>query len=203
MEDKKHWYDGIIYDKFIAPNQDRIFSVIASIIKPDSTVVDIGCGTCRLPFFLSDKCLHITGIDLSSKNIKVANSKLKKGNYENVELFHGDATRFANKLKRKYDYATVTFVLHEMPPEERIKMLEVMKTIADKIIIGDYIAPIPESVYGKITQVVEFLAGKDHYNNFKNYEKNGGVHYLLQQAGLKLVKEIKKMPNTSLLVVAE
>lgn len=203
MEDKKHWYDGIIYDKFIAPNQDRIFGVIAGIIKPNSTVVDVGCGTCRLPFFLSDKCLHVTGIDLSSKNIKVANSKLKKGSYKNVELFHGDATQFANKLKRKYDYATVTFVLHEMPPAERIKMLEVMKTIADKVIIGDYIAPMPQSVYGKITQVVEFLAGKDHYNNFKNYEKNGGVHYLLDQAGLKLVKEIKKMPNTSLLVLAE
>jgi len=203
MEDKKHWYDGIIYDKFIAPNQDRIFGVIASIIKPNSTVVDVGCGTCRLPFFLSDKCLHVTGIDLSSKNIKVANSKLKKGSYKNVELFHGDATQFANKLKRKYDYATVTFVLHEMPPAERIKLLEVMKTIADKVIIGDYVAPMPQSVNGKITQVVEFLAGKDHYNNFKNYEKNGGVHYLLEQAGLKLVKEIKKMPNTSLLVLGE
>jgi len=203
MEDKKHWYDGIIYDKFIAPNQDRIFNVIASIIKPNSTVVDIGCGTCRLPFFLSDKCKHITGIDLSSKNIKIANTKLKNGNYKNVDLFHGDATKFADILERKFDYATVTFVLHEMPPEERIKMLEVMKTIADKIIIGDYIAPMPQSVYGKITQVVEFLAGKDHYNNFKNYEKNGGVHYLLKQVDLKLVKEIKKMPNTSLLVVAE
>ena len=75
MTDKKHWYDGIFYDKIIAPNQDRMFTQIKNIIKPNSNVLDIGCGTGRLSFQLSDHCKNVVGVDLSSKNIKVANTK--------------------------------------------------------------------------------------------------------------------------------
>ena len=203
INDKKHWYDGRIYDKFIAPNQDKMFEIIKGIIPENSKIIDVGCGTGRLAFYLSQHCKKIVGVDLSSENISVANENLMLKNIENVEFIHGDITKLLNKEQEKFDYAVTTYVIHEIDENERIKVLPHMKTIADKIIIGDYIAPTPNSFWGMMNVVVEFLAGRNHYNNFKNYVKNGGIDFLANQAKLKKLNEIKNQPQTSHLVVLE
>ncbi|MDF1613292.1 hypothetical protein [Stygiobacter electus] len=61
---KTHWYDGWFYDSFIAPNQDRLFSLIKGIIEPASTVIDVGCGTKRFSFSVSARASKILSIDL-------------------------------------------------------------------------------------------------------------------------------------------
>jgi len=203
MNDKKHWYDGLIYDKFIAPNQDKLFGEIKKIIEPQSNILDVGCGTGRLPIQFADFCESITGIDLSSKNIEVANANLNKTDIKNVTFIHGSAVELKNNLNKKFDYAITTYVLHEMPPADRVKVLKEMKQVANKIIIGDYITPTPKTLWGKLNVVVEFLAGSDHYNNFKLYVNSGGLLNLINEADLKLVKEIKNKPQTAHLVMVE
>ncbi|MBK8944300.1 MAG: class I SAM-dependent methyltransferase [Ignavibacteriae bacterium] len=202
MNDKKHWYDGIFYDKIIAPNQDKMFEQIKRIVGKDNSVLDIGCGTGRLAFQLSNHCRKIVGIDLSSKNISVANSN-HNGNYKNVEFVHGDIEKISRRVSEKFDFAILTYVIHEMQENERLGLLSAIKKISNKIIIGDYITPTPNSFWGKLNVVVEYLAGKDHYNNFKNYVKNGGLDYLAKEVNLKKISEIKNQPQTSHLVVLE
>lgn len=202
MNDKIHWYDGLFYDKFIAPNQDRMFGEIKKIINTDCRILDVGCGTGRLAFQLSNYCGKVVGIDLSSKNIAVANGNLN-GKFSNVEFLHGDAGIVRERISEKFDYAVITYVIHEMPEIERVKVLTELKKVADKIIIGDYLTPTPKSLWGGLNVVVEYLAGKDHYTNFKNYVKNGGIDFLIKEANLKKVKEIKNQPQTSHLVVLE
>jgi tRNA/tmRNA/rRNA uracil-C5-methylase (TrmA/RlmC/RlmD family) len=203
MNDKKHWYDGLIYDKFIAPNQDKLFSEIKKIIEPNSNVLDVGCGTGRLALQNANHFNSITGIDLSSKNIKVANTNLEKTNIKNVKFIHGTAIDLKNTINEKFDYAVITYVIHEMPPKDRIKTLKEMKEVADKIIIGDYITPTPNTFWGKLNVVVEYLAGTDHYNNFKLFVKSGGLNSLIKETGLELVKEVKNKPQTAHLVVVK
>ena len=77
-QNKNHWYDGWFYDVFIAPNQDRLFSLIKTIIEPNSSVLDVGCGTGRFPFTIADKSKSVLGIDLSTRNIEKAKSNLAK-----------------------------------------------------------------------------------------------------------------------------
>ncbi|MBK7105231.1 MAG: class I SAM-dependent methyltransferase [Ignavibacteriae bacterium] len=202
MNDKKHWYDGIFYDKIIAPNQDKMFEQIKRIVGKDNSVLDIGCGTGRLAFQLSDHCRKIVGIDLSSKNISVAKSN-HNGNFKNVEFVHGDIKKISSGDSEKFDFAILTYVIHEVPEKERLELLSAIKKVSNKIIIGDYITPTPNSFGGKLIVVVEYLAGKDHYNNFKNYVKNGGLDYLIKEANLKKISEIKNQPQTSHLVVLE
>ncbi|HKJ80929.1 MAG TPA: class I SAM-dependent methyltransferase, partial [Ignavibacteriaceae bacterium] len=71
-----HWYDGWFYDKFIAPNQDRLFGEIKNLIDAESKILDVGCGTGRFSFFIKDNCNSILGIDLSKRNISRANLTL-------------------------------------------------------------------------------------------------------------------------------
>jgi len=62
---KDHWYDGLFYDKLIAPNQDRAFRLVKSLIIKNSSVPDVGCGTGPLALQLKDECNSLDGIDLS------------------------------------------------------------------------------------------------------------------------------------------
>ena len=203
MIDKKHWYDGIIYDKFIAPNQDRLFKLISALIPEGSSVLDVGCGTGRLEFQLAEKCSKVVCIDLSSKNINLANKKLGETNYKNIEFVHGTIEEFESGQKEKFDFAVMTYVIHEVDEKLRLPILKAMKEKANKIIIGDYLVPRPGGFWSGFNTLVEFAAGSDHYNNFKSFVAKGGLQNLAEEGGFTIVKDIQNKPNTAQLVVLE
>jgi demethylmenaquinone methyltransferase/2-methoxy-6-polyprenyl-1,4-benzoquinol methylase len=155
-----------------------------------------------LVFQLSEHCNKIIGIDLSSKNISVALEK-KNINHSNIQFYHVDAKSVKKLIPQKFEYSVITYVIHEMPENERIKLLLELKEVSQKIIIGDYLVPTPKTFWGGLNIVVEYLAGRDHYNNFKNYVKNGGINFLAREVNLKIINEIKNKPQTAHLVVLE
>jgi SAM-dependent methyltransferase len=201
MENKHHWYDGLFYDKLIAPNQDRMFRKIKELVEPDSEILDVGCGTGRLEFFLSDKCKKITGIDLSEKNINIAEKKLKKSNRDNIYFKHKGFDNFIKNNSLNFDYVIVTYVIHELPYKERLSLLRGISGISKKIIVGDYLVPSPKGLWKVLNEVVEFAAGKDHYTNFKSFVKHNGITGLLNESGLRIQQEIKNSPSTSHIAV--
>jgi SAM-dependent methyltransferase len=201
MENKHHWYDGLFYDKLIAPNQDGMFRKIKDLIEPDSEVLDVGCGTGRLEFFISDKCKKITGIDLSEKNIIQAEKKLMKSKQDNIYFKHIGFENFIKSNSLNFDYVITTYVVHELPYEERLSLLKGSSEISKKIIVGDYLVPGPKGMWKILNEVVEFAAGKDHYNNFKSFIKHNGIAGLLNESGLKIHQEIKNRPLTSHIAV--
>ena len=138
LYDKDHWYDGIFYDKVIAPNQDTLFKHILDLIEPGSAVIDVGCGTGRFSFKASDKCRSVQGIDLSRRNIERARANLKKSPSGKISFNHTSINDLILEGKEHFDYAVMTYVIHEVDAGERINLLNEMAQIADKIIIGDY-----------------------------------------------------------------
>jgi SAM-dependent methyltransferase len=202
MENKNHYYDGIIYDKFIAPNQDKLFRIIKTLVPKGSILLDVGTGTGRLPFQFAEHCKYIVGLDLSARNINLAEKKKKQLGVENVDFVHGSVLNLENLTNTRFDYAVTTFVLHEMPPQMRIDALKSMRKVADKIIVGDYIVPLPGGLNGWSVKIVEFLAGRDHFNNFRDFVKRGGIEGLAKQAGMEIVKKISnKLPHAEISVL--
>ncbi|MCF8241314.1 MAG: class I SAM-dependent methyltransferase [Melioribacteraceae bacterium] len=201
MNNKNHWYDGQFYDKLIAPNQDKLFALIKSVIRENSTLIDIGCGTGRLTTQIAGKCKSVTGIDLSSKNIELAKSKLTGSPYKNIEFIHTNAADLNGSIDSKFDYAVLTFVVHEMPHEERLNALNTAKRIAEKIIIGDYLVPPKKNLWNVLNEIIEFAAGRDHYKNYKDFQKRGGLNSIADEAGLKIEKVIAGTPNNTQLLV--
>lgn len=187
--DKKHWYDGWFYEKYIAPHQDELFRRIIDIIEPDKDVIDVGCGTGRFSFLAAEKCRSILGIDLSRKNIQRAQYSLSKNPRGNVSFMHKSIYEVTD---RHFDYAVLTFVIHEVDESERINLLNEIFTAADRIIIGDYLVPQPHGLIRIVNKAVEFLAGEEHYNNFKNYAAAGGLLGLVNKGGFKVQAEIKE-----------
>jgi len=201
-KNKKSWYDGHFYDKFIAPNQDSGYQKIHGIIPKESSVIDVGCGTGRLSFQLADYCSKVIGVDVSLKNINVAEWKKQSSDFVNVEFVHSDVNSFSTD-NVKYDFAVFSYMLHEISEVQRIDLIKKIKGISDKIIISDYLVPMPKNLWGRLTQVVEYLAGSDHYNNFKDYVRLGGIDYLVKKTGLRINREIKENSKTSHIVVLE
>ncbi len=201
-EDKIHYYDGIIYDKFIAPNQDAMFEIFKILIPKNSSVLDVGTGTGRLPFQLAEHCEHVTGLDLSSRNIKLAEKKRRELGIDNIEFIHGSVLEIEKLTDKKFDFAVTSFVLHEMPPQMRTDALKKMREAAKQIIIGDYLVPVPKGFTGWSVKIIEFLAGIDHFKNFRHFVKHGGIEGLAKQAELKIVKRISdKLPHAEIAVL--
>jgi SAM-dependent methyltransferase len=200
-ENKNHWYDGCFYDKIIAPYQDKLFVHIKNLIEPNSKVIDVGCGTGRLEFVLSDKCKSALGIDLSKRNIDRANQSLLQHPDVKISFKHNNLREIISDVNVHFDYAILTYVIHEVNEDERLDILIDISSVSDKIIIGDYLVPRPKGFGGFLSELIEFIAGKEHYRNYKSYMANGGIHYLANKAGLKIITEISNSPLINHIVV--
>jgi len=201
MQNKNHWYDGWFYDRIIAPNQDQLFGQIKNLIEPQSKVIDVGCGTGRLAFALADHCQSVLGIDLSKRNVDRAKFTLEQRTVGQILFQHTSLGEMLQEGPAHFDYAVITFVIHEVNEDERIALLKEMAQIADRIIVGDYVVPRPGGFNGFLSEVIEFLAGTEHYRNYKSYMGNGGIRHLANQAGLRILNEINNQATTSHIVI--
>ncbi|MEJ2614875.1 MAG: class I SAM-dependent methyltransferase [Ignavibacteriaceae bacterium] len=200
-ENKNHWYDGLFYDKIIAPNQDRSFQIVKSLINENSSVLDVGCGTGRLAFQLGDKCRKIDGIDLSKRNIDLANKKFSKNPSLKIFFYHADVQNFLMTKEKIYDYSVISYVIHEIDEMKRENILKLISEKSRYVIVVDYLYPRPKRFWSILNEVVEFAAGREHYKNFKSFLANKGIMGLIEKSGLKVVKEIKNNPLTTHIVI--
>ncbi|MGE5430182.1 MAG: class I SAM-dependent methyltransferase [Syntrophomonadaceae bacterium] len=198
---KKHWYDGWFYDRFIAKHQDELFHQIIEVIEPDKNVIDVGCGTGRFSFLAAHKCRSVLGIDLSERNIQRAQHTLSERPEGKISFMHKSVSEVISEAHGHFDYAVLTFVIHEVDESERIKLLNEIFLFADKIIIGDYLVPQPHGLIRRVNQAVEFLAGKEHYDNFKNFAAGGGILGLVKKGGFKAERDIKEEMSAMHLVI--
>lgn len=200
-KNKNHWYDGWFYDILIAPNQDQLFDQIKDLIDAESKVIDIGCGTGRLDFVLADKCRSVLGIDLSKRNIDRANLTLRRNPNVKISFQNNSISEIINERQPHFDYAVLTYVIHEVDEEERKNLLNEISQVADIIIIGDYLVPKHKGFRSLFSEVIEFIAGADHYRNYKSYLADGGIKYLANEAGLKIINEISNLPLINHIVI--
>ena len=190
QDDKKHWYDGKLYNYLIDPATEDTRKIISSLIENDSKVIDIGCGTGSLVFYLSEKCKYVTGVELSKKMVKYANSIKEEKNTSNVKFIHGNVEQISKLTNERFDYAVFSLSLHEMKSETRAIALDEIKKVADRIIIYDYLVKTNTSIQKVSNSIVEFLAGKEHFENYKTFLKENGIFRLLEDGKFKVEKTI-------------
>ncbi len=198
---KNHWYDGLFYDKIIAPNQDKAFDIIKSIIENNTTVLDAGCGTGRLVFQLSDKCKQVIGIDLSRRNIKLAKELLTKDHSSNIFFHHTDVQSYLAADRIHFDYSIVSYVIHEIDEDRREKFLKALAGSSERIIIADYLFPRPKCFTSFLNEAIEFAAGSGHYKNFKSFIAGAGILGLAERTDLLVEREIKNSPMANHIVI--
>jgi SAM-dependent methyltransferase len=203
VKDVKQWFDGIIYAAGIDPVLRKTREIIAGYIAEDSKVIDICCGTGALVFYIAKRCEDVTGVDHSSGMIKYADKEKENRGLANVKFIHADATNLSLYQDHAFDYAVLSFTIHEMPPYIRIPVLREATRIAKAVIIVDYMIPMPVNWIGIINLRYEFIAGYDHFQNFLNFRDNRGLDDLLEKAELTIEEETTEDKGTSRIVKAK
>jgi len=191
FKDRTNWYDGYLFEKIMEKRSREMFvEPISALIEDGSTVIDIGCGIGSLVFNLSHRCSKVVGIDVSSKMINYAKKRQMKKQYNNVKFHHLCASLLPEVLSDKFDYGVMGQILHETSEDLRETIIEGAKKVANKLIISDYIVPLPKSMYGMMIKFVESIAGSEHNRNFKSWQSHGGLDSFISSHGLK-VEEVK------------
>ncbi len=135
------------------------------------SILDVGCGTGALCAVLSEKGIHVTGIDPAEKMLNIARRKAaaKKADKPAGKPIQFVAGNVLEKLPfedKSFDVCIASYVAHGMGGKERKAMYEEMSRIArHKIIIYDY-----NQKKSFLTTVVEGLERGDYPNFIKNVE---------------------------------
>ena len=176
------YFKDKITDRILFP----IRKEITKYVPNNSRVIDIGSGTGSLLFLLADRIKEGTGIDLDSSIIDFSNRKKQRQNIKNLDFKLLDINQLDSK--EKYDIATSTLTIHSLDSNYQISILRKMASISDKMIIADIIEP--ESIFTKLyLSFDEILAG--HFNNFREYIRNGGMPFIINQVDLFIEKHAK------------
>lgn len=171
------------YDRIFEPMNSGLRKIGLKMypVKPGMDILDIGCGTgAHLKLYQDKKC-NVFGVDLSPAMLQIAEKKLGKS--ANLQRVDATETGFSDN---KFDLILSSTVLHEMNPKVRSDVLKEAKRLLKKegriLIIDFHPGPIKKikGIYSKvIITVSEIFAGREHYKNYRNFIKNGGLPSLL------------------------
>lgn len=198
------------YDFFTLRMLSSCRNRIATVCRENgvSRVVDLACGTGALAFSLwHESGIQVTGIDSSPAMLKQGIKRLQKeqelststgsgkGGHStaapNFIIGQAEATPFEEKF---FELAVLSLVLHETQTSPMRLVAEAAR-IAEQVLILDYRLAernleLP-AVF--LAHIPEFLAGREHYANFRRYMRQGALQGLIYQAreslGLHCIRE--------------
>lgn len=180
--------ESIFYKIFIDPVLSDLRIATSKLLSAQLNIIDVACGTGSLAFELSKKAKSVTGIDTSESMIKTANQTKNKLGIQNVVFQFVDATDLSLFKTNEFDIATISLALHQFDTQTGLQMLKELKRIARKTLIVDYTYPLPANYYKQLTWFIEWMAGGDHYRNFRTYQEIGGIDAYLKLLNLQVIK---------------
>lgn len=181
--------------------------VIKGLVQPETTVIDIGCGTGVLVFYLSNNAVKVVGLDKNAEVLKFSKNKKRRLGINNIEFIEKDINDSDTLSEKSFDFVILSMVLHQFSLKEANHVLESAKKIASYIVMADFNSPLSNNIIGFGSRMIEKIAGGQHYMNFKDYQKRNGLDYFLdyhqllilenQTAGLGAVRVVKVLVQDS------
>jgi SAM-dependent methyltransferase len=183
-------YDGWLYHLVVDPALARARRLVRDQVRRGSGLIDMGCGTGALLFSLADWCSRLVGVERSGRMWDYGRRRAEAFGLNKIRFVRGDATQLDTFRTGSFDYASASMVFHEMEREQRLPLLGEMRRLAPTLIIVDYRVPLPAGFSGICIRLIEGLAGRDHYRNFRSFVELGGLASLIMKQGLSVEEEI-------------
>ncbi|MCW3997495.1 MAG: class I SAM-dependent methyltransferase [Candidatus Bathyarchaeota archaeon] len=123
-----------IYNRRYLKEQEKKFkqALLHLNLKPDSAVLDVGCGSGLFFTYVSSKVGFVVGIDIS---IELLNKAKKEVNAPNIHLIQADADHLPFQAKR-FNIVFAFTVLQNMPsPLKTLKEIRVATKNDGQIIV--------------------------------------------------------------------
>jgi len=115
------------------------FHVVASLVRPEAIVVDIGSGTGEILVAMSRTVTKVIGVDSSEKMLEVARKRIEEKGLTNVELRKGQAEKLPVETE-ECDTAFTSMLLHHLS-EPQIGVSEMARVIkpGGRVVISDIV----------------------------------------------------------------
>ena len=184
-------YDTVLY---LAIKPIRIAVMNVLLKYKEKSILDLCCGTGNQLKLLSRngfKDLHC--LDISNPMLEIA-----RKNDSQIKIYNEDATKtsFENE---SFAIVLISFALHEKNRGAQESFIKEAHRLIKKdgfILIVDYNFDNKTAKLVKIgINIIERIAGKEHYNNFKGYIRNNGLLSLINKDKIKLVNAHKRLFN--------
>lgn len=173
----------LVYNWLIDPLLSSSRVRIMKYIGEGQKVIDIASGTGELARDISLKADLVTGIDIEDSMIDFARKKLNGKTRKNVTFEKGDARMLVKFPDKSFDLAIMSMALHQFNPSHWKLILKETNRISHQLIILDYSYPLPAGYKKAIVHFIERLAGKEHSQNFRSFNKSGGVIPIVEKHG--------------------
>jgi ubiquinone/menaquinone biosynthesis C-methylase UbiE len=200
---RRFYFGGLLYDWALEPPLKNIKNSVAHFISRYDLfpVLDICCGSGVQCFRITSNGRGVAyGLDLDAKMVHYAVSK-----YPQIPFMCADAENIP--LRDSCVRGVIlSYALHDKFPDTRKKMLQEVKRILSpdgKIVFVDFEAP-----WNKISRMaslyiygIERLAGKDHFENGREFLRQGGLSTFIQRYELEEIERHNvELAHTSIVV---
>ena len=175
--------------QFIAPFYDFLLGPFMRSLRRDvlnivdrlqpKKVLDVACGTGDQLRLLTENSIDAVGVDISEAMIKVC----RKANPTSDCLLQ-DASNMAFQ-GHCFDLALISFALHETRWESAEKILQEIHRVlkpSGHLLVVDYSDFRKTPFYVRqCIRMIEFMAGRRHFGNFRTYHHRGGLNTLIHK----------------------
>jgi ubiquinone/menaquinone biosynthesis C-methylase UbiE len=151
-------------------------------MRAGDRVLDVCCGTGAQVIEYGRRGIIATGVDIDPNMLKVALRNRAKRELLNIYFYLADATELPFN-DNCFNYVSVSLALHDKPKLTRYKVVsEMMRVVRPDgaLIFIDYPVPPVTGISGFLSRSVEFIAGGDHYEGFKDCIISGGLEHILK-----------------------
>lgn len=184
---------AVVYDPLVERFNAALRAIGFRMAPPPEgrCVLEIGCGTGTNLRHYQDAGCAVTGLDLSPAMLAVARGKLRP----RTPLHRGDAARLPYADGR-FDLVIAMLTLHEMPRAIRSAVMDEIRRVLKprgRLLLTDF-HPGPlrfPKGYGvkPFIMLIERMAGRDHFRNYRDFIAGGGLPPLIAGRGLQVVRQ--------------
>ena len=178
-----------IYDPiFYLPLKSIRIAVMNELLKyKEKVILDLCCGTGNQIKLLSKHGFrNLYCLDISDSMLEIA----KRSN-SSIKIYNENAikTSFNNA---SFDVVIISFAIHEKDRNTQQALIDEAYRIIKKdgfMLVVDYVFDNKTTKFGRtVINIIERIAGGEHYINFKSYIQNDGLLSLIEKDKFKLIK---------------
>jgi len=129
------------------PAWERKQRITIEHLRPDSKVLDVGCGTGSLALILAPRCGHVHSVDVSPEMVRIADGKKRAAGIDNVTFHVGTLDEPLGFEPEQFDGVCAFSILHLVPDLEGTlrTMFELLEPggffISSTVVLGETWVP--------------------------------------------------------------